>query len=197
MHGATYFVTFRLKDALPRHVVDCWREKHEAWHRAHGLDAHLAPAEWQRIYNAIPQRERSAFEENRKARYFMELDRSHGACLLRRPQAAQAVADALRFLHGKRLNCGDFVIMPNHVHWLLAPNPGCELERILQSVKRFAASKINRLCARTGPLWQKESYDHIVRNEAELLRIRTYIANNPGKALLRPGEYLYHCADDE
>jgi len=36
---------------------------------------------------------------------------------------------------------------------------------------------------RTGePFWQKESYDHWVRNQAEFLRIKAYIENNPVKA---------------
>jgi hypothetical protein len=29
------------------------------------------------------------------------------------------------------------------------------------------------------PVWQVRFYDHIIRNEADLHRIRTYIANNP------------------
>jgi hypothetical protein len=36
-------------------------------------------------------------------------------------------------------------------------------------------------------LWQKESYEHIVRDLDQLEAYRKYIANNPAK--LRPGEY--------
>jgi putative transposase len=45
-----------------------------------------------------------------------------------------------------------------------------------------------------GRLWQREYYEHIVRNDdAELRRIRTYIQNNPANAnLLRFGELRYH-----
>jgi putative transposase len=31
----------------------------------------------------------------------------------------------------------------------------------------------------TIPLWQRNYYEHIIRNETDLHRIRTYIANNP------------------
>ena len=32
-----------------------------------------------------------------------------------------------------------------------------------------------------GKLWQRNYYDHIIRNESELERIREYIVNNPLK----------------
>jgi REP element-mobilizing transposase RayT len=94
------------------------------------------------------------------------------------------------------MHCGDFVIMPNHVHAIVAPFSGKALERLLQSVKRYSAVCINALFGRTGrTLWQKESYDHIVRDDAELERIRQYIENNPAKAHLKPGDYVYHKAE--
>ncbi|MFM2142847.1 MAG: hypothetical protein RLZZ476_1391, partial [Verrucomicrobiota bacterium] len=42
---------------------------------------------------------------------------------------------------------------------------------------------------RSGPLWQKEPYDHIVRSEAQFQHYRRYIAENPIKAGLEPHEY--------
>ena len=92
------------------------------------------------------------------------------------------MAESLRFHDGQRLRCGDFVVMPNHVHWLVQPLPKYELEDILQSVKRFSATQINRLIAQSGSLWQKENYDHLARDRAELIKIRKYIAENPAKA---------------
>jgi len=53
---------------------------------------------------------------------------------------------------------------------------------------------------RTGePFWQKESYDHWVRNPSELEKIRTYIENNPVKAGLvrNPQDYLWSSAGVE
>lgn len=194
--GATYFVTFRLVDSVPASVISQWNEEYRTWYAAHGLSDDMTKDEWQDAFNAIPEAERRAFERKRAARFFLELDRGHGECLLRHPQAARIVADALWFHHGKRLNGGDFVIMPNHVHWLLTPLDGNALEEILQSVKRFSATQINHQFGRAGKLWQKESHDHIVRDEKELLRIRAYIKHNPEKALLKPNEYLYYCAED-
>ena len=59
--------------------------------------------------------------------------------------------------------------MPNHVHVVVTPMKGFALGEILHSWKSFSAHKINELLGREGQLWQRESYDHIVRN-AESLR---------------------------
>ena len=84
--------------------------------------------------------------------------------------------------------------MPNHLHWLVLPMVGHTLEQCVQSVTRHAAAKINQAEGRSGRFWQKESYDRLVRSRLELERIRTYIAENPVKAGLGVGEYVYHRA---
>jgi putative transposase len=105
------------------------------------------------------------------------------------------VANALRFHHGTKLHCGDFVVMPNHVHWIVAPMAANSLEDILHSVKRWSAREVNRLSGRQGSLWQKESFDRIIRDTQELGRTRDYIQNNGIKACLGESEYLYWRAD--
>ena len=42
---------------------------------------------------------------------------------------------------------------------------------------------------RGGQFWQNESHDRIVRNQAELIRMRSYIEKNPAK--LRAGTYSF------
>ena len=146
----------------------------------------------QRRYLEIPPSVRQVFEREQARRFFVELDRCHGSCVLRNPAAAHMVASALQFHHGQNMHLGDFVIMPNHVHAILFPYPEKSLEGLLQSVKRYSVVRINALSDKKGTLWQKESYDHIVRDDEELARIRQYIANNPAQAHLNPGEYFYH-----
>ncbi|MDX9971390.1 MAG: hypothetical protein RBU21_00225 [FCB group bacterium] len=167
----------------------------QTWLAAHNITPGLPEPEHRRCYLAIPVQQRRAFERDQARRYFRELDLCHGACHLRSPQAAAVVSDALHYHHTTRLLCGDYVVMPNHVHWLLLPLEGHSLEDILFSVKRWIAGRINTLVGRTGKLWQKESYDHIVRDPDEFNRIRDYIEQNPGKAKLRASEFLYHRAD--
>ncbi len=55
------------------------------------------------------------------------------------------------------------------------------VSRIVQQYKATVTRKINR-DQRDRPFqWQKSFYDHVIRNETELPRIREYIQNNPLK----------------
>ena len=71
-----------------------------------------------------------------------------------------------------------------------------DLEDILGSIRSFSARRINQKVGRTGEaLWQKEGYDHIVRDLDQLSAYRRYIAENSLKAKLREAEFTYHRAD--
>jgi len=71
--------------------------------------------------------------------------------------------------------------MPNHVHLLVTPQVAAT--RWLGPLKGFVAHEANRILGRSGqPFWQDESYDHLVRSDAEFERIREYIESNPVKA---------------
>jgi REP element-mobilizing transposase RayT len=74
-----------------------------------------------------------------------------------------------------------WVIMANHVHVLL--NPLKPLWKITRAVKNMSAGEANQVLGRTGnSFWQDESYDHWVRDRAELRRIVRYIEENPMRA---------------
>ena len=193
--GSIYFVTFRLADSIPQHVIAEWQHERKTWFAAHRITPGLSEGKFKELYEAIPEAVRAAFERDCARKYFLELDRGHGECVLRKPDAAEVVASAMRFFNGARLQCGDFVVMPNHVHWLLMPMNGYVLEDILQSVKSYSANKINKALGRQGGLWQRESHDHIVRDREEMIRIRRYIVNNPDKAQLKSTDYIYSSAE--
>jgi hypothetical protein len=54
------------------------------------------------------------------------------------------------------------------------------LPEIIRGFKTFSARRINDLRNTPGtPIWQRNYYEHIIRNEQELTRIREYVANNP------------------
>lgn len=189
--GATYFVTFRLADSIPKIIAEKWEKERSDWLQAHGINQRSVEKNlerWSDIYFAIPTNERHAFEREQQRRFFIELDKFHGSCLLEQAQAHKIVAESLEFFHGQRIWSGDYVVVPNHVHILVQPFPGVELEEWLYSIKRFTSAKIcknislkaNKMM-RQGHLWQLESFDHIVRSREELGRIRRYIANNPAK----------------
>mgnify|MGYP000913469741 FL=1 len=81
-----------------------------------------------------------------------------------------------------------FVVMPNHVHGIivivgaglkLAPTKR-GLPEIIRGFKTFSSRRINELRGTPGiPVWQRNYYEHIVRNDESLYRIREYIINNP------------------
>jgi len=91
----------------------------------------------------------------------------------------------------------EFVVMPNHFHGILhvvgekqgsSASPlrdgtlSGSLGAIIQNFKSVSTRKINKLRNNPGcPVWQRNYYEHVVRNEADLTSIREYIANNPLK----------------
>lgn len=75
-----------------------------------------------------------------------------------------------------------YVVMPNHIHLLLrivqAGPAGCPaptIPRIIGALKSMSARRSGK------PLWQRGYYDHVIRNEADCLRIWQYIDTNPAK----------------
>ena len=185
--GCTYFVTFRLADALPRPVLREFEHERDLWLRRRGI-APAAPAAGSGRA-ALSKTDRVLYDRWVASALNRFLDAGHGACVLRRPELSSVVADALGHFHGRRALIGDFVVMPNHAHALLTPLPGHELEDLLHAVKSFTANRVNESTGRTGRVWQKESYDHIVRDPEQLDAFRRYIGANPTKAKLRPWEY--------
>jgi len=116
------------------------------------------------------------------ARIEQWLDECTGSCLLADSLCAEIVVDAMESSDGRRYHLDQWAIMPNHVHVLVAPREGFSLEEILQAWKSSTAHAINRHVSRRGQLWQRESFDHIVRSPAHLERFRQYIRDNPAKA---------------
>jgi len=71
--------------------------------------------------------------------------------------------------------------MDDHVHALLAPFAGYELKTILHSWKSFTAPQMQREHKLFGRVWQDESFDRIVRDDAEFAQKLDYIVANPWK----------------
>jgi len=97
----------------------------------------------------------------------------------------------LLFFHGQRYWLGDYVIMPNHIHCLVAFLDNDIVKTQPGSWMRFSAKKINQLLGSNGALWFPEPFDHFVRSENQLEYLRSYIGDNPKKAGLNKGEFTY------
>jgi len=189
--GATYFVTFRLADSMPQEKLQQWLDEREAW-----LKANPEPH--------APE-QRLEYHERFPARFQQWLDANYGSCVLEIPEVKTIVENALRHFDGDRYRLGEFVVMPNHVHVLVTPLGKHTLSEILHSWKSFTAKEIVKVEAASRRLnnsaiktrdasstaeaasrrlegsrvWQKESFDHIVRSPDQLDRIVQYIRDNP------------------
>lgn len=185
--GCTYFVTYRLGDSIPQRVLEQWEREKIEWLHIQGIEVNA----WADGISLLDPTQQQAFMKHFNRKLNTYLDEGHGSCVLRDSRCQHVITESWEHFHGQRYELGDLIVMPNHVHLLLTPLPGHELEDILQSRKRQSAREINALLGRTGDFWQRHSDDHIVRNEIELRAFRRYIADNPVKARLREGEYCY------
>jgi REP element-mobilizing transposase RayT len=180
--GARYFVTFRLADSLPREVLLQYQSEHaERLHRFHAqAEAAKKAVSAPPAADTLEEIERDYFRK-----FEAYLDCGQGECWLRRPDLADVVASALRFFADERYRLDAWAVMPNHVHAVLWPMPNQTLSAIVQSWKRFTAREANKILQRTGDtFWQRESYDHWIRDDAEHARCCRYVTNNPVRARL-------------
>jgi REP element-mobilizing transposase RayT len=169
-----YFVTFRLADSLPRELLAQLRREREM------LEAASRAGTQSRADSVRREKLRTLL---RKAERY--LDRGLGECHMRDSRIAKVVADAIRHFEGKRYRVLAWCVMPNHVHVVFCPLHGHTLEAIVHSWKSFSAHEANRLLERAGRFWQREYFDHLVRNDSSLLKFVRYVKENPAKAGLR------------
>src|ERR1700678_3719746 len=133
-------------------------------------------------------------------RAFLVLDRevdkaAFGPVCLRDARVASVVANVLLYgEHGRNFyQLRAWVIMPNHVHVLLLPK--ASLPVIMRWLKGSTARQANLILGRTGEaFWQDESFDHRVRDEAELDRLVHYVEHNPVSAGLAANTHAWHWA---
>jgi putative transposase len=110
--------------------------------------------------------------------------------------------------HYPHIELGAFCIMPNHVHaiiiliddgtggstelteassryWQTRPYKTMKrhgLPEIIRAFKSFSAKRINKLRHTPGiPVWQRNYYEHVIRNEREMDHISRYIESNPAR----------------
>jgi len=75
-----------------------------------------------------------------------------------------------------------FVVMPDHLHWLVQLKNGADLSRCIQRTKSCSARKLNAQLGRAGRFWQKGFHDHALREEEDLVNFARYLVANPLRA---------------
>ncbi len=152
--GLTQFITFHLADSFPLALR----------------------SEWEGMLQV---------EDNRERRLQLEkyLDQGRGECHLRRLEIAEKVESALRFHHQQWYELRAWVIMPNHLHFLIKVET-MPLAKIMKEFKRYTAREVNKVLRRRGAFWDEDYFDTYMRNADHELKTTRYIENNPVKALL-------------
>ena len=97
-----------------------------------------------------------------------------------------------------RISLHAVVVMPDHVHLLLTPLRDengwpFPLVDILQCFKGTTAHRINKLLQTSGPVWEEESFDHVLRSDESLKEKCEYIRQNPVEARIvrNPEDYQW------
>ena len=105
---------------------------------------------------------------------FLEL--AAARCLIRTLREAECLGEASTLA---------FVVMPDHLHWLMQLGSGRNLSRVVGAVKNVTAHQLGRR------LWQAGFHDHGVRAEEDLRTMARYIVANPLRAglVVRLGDY--------
>lgn len=161
--ASNQFLTVRLSDSVPLKVLDRWYE--ELQH----------------------QGEQGKVELRKRIEKY--LDNGYGECHLRKREIAEMVRDSLHFHDNKKYWLKSWVIMPNHMHFLLQQMPGIELEEITHAIKSYTAHEANKMLGRKGEFWQHETFDRFIRDAKHFSDVVRYIERNPVKAGLCSAVY--------
>lgn len=184
----TFFITYRLYGSIPKPVIEKLKAEYElAMLR---INEEEVPLELNQALESI-HRKKQYVEQKRlfkKIDDFLDsnLNEPHW---LKNPEVSKLVTESIHHGDEKQYKLWAFCIMSNHVHILLRMLSGAPiLWKVLQNSKKYTGRMANRILCREGlKFWEKESYDHLVRDEklnepGEFDRILRYILNNPVKA---------------
>jgi putative transposase len=86
--------------------------------------------------------------------------------------------------HHPNIIVDESIVMPNHLHGIICLESSIDttksIAEIIRGFKTFSAKAINKERDLRGvPVWQRNYYDRIIRNQLEFDRVRQYIINNP------------------
>jgi REP element-mobilizing transposase RayT len=171
------FVTYRLRFTMPKSILD---------------ELIKRKIEWFDEIKSLEYKEKQQYIAEQNNVFFTWYDELIAKSeeipnFLHRPDIRDIISASFRFFDNQRYQLLAYCIMPNHVHVLMYPVTQANGDiystaHITYTWKRFTANQINKILNREGSLWQRESYDHLVKNEKELYHTLTYIIDNPVKA---------------
>ncbi len=116
---------------------------------------------------------------------------------LTNPELARIVEEKIKEYDKLFYDLEAYCIIPNHFHMLIDTSIQLKnipdnvmitdenytnLSKFMKLIKGGSSFKINRILNKTGPFWQSESYDHLIRSDKEQYDTLCYVVNNPVKA---------------
>lgn len=187
--GRKFFVTWRCKDALPIKTTQYLKLRYER--------------EVNRIcQQSVNNSQKEYLIRKARLRFFQRYEHhlhraSSGKCPLRIPEVAQVIKEKLHQYDETLYDLVSFIIMPNHCHatfdfgrQLVDEKNLClpenqlsatytPLHEAMRLIKGGSSREINKLLGSTGTsFWQKDSYDHFIRDRRSLGNVVNYTLNN-------------------
>lgn len=199
--GAAFFITTRLAGTIPKNIYNKIKSEFEI--KLEKVSSYQD--------EKFKRQKYAELQKYKFAKYERILDScKYGHKWLGDEVVANVVKKALHYRDKNLYNLIAYTIMPNHIHIIFKPiveqkatfaqfineeeisdsqdgQVGKSLyivTKIMQDLKKYTAGRANKIMKRTGKFWQHESFDHVLRDKKELLRIAAYILNNPVKATL-------------
>jgi REP element-mobilizing transposase RayT len=165
------FMTVHLGDALPQKVVERWKMEIEQ------------EKDDEKAKQMIIKREKY-------------LDQGYGECDLGKFEIAEMVKESLLHFDSIRYKLITWVIMPNHIHFLIKPINDFSISVIMQRFKSFTAHEANKILQKDGKFWQVDYFDRFIRDYEHFEKTVNYIENNPVKAGLcdKKSDWIYSSA---
>ena len=137
------------------------------------------------------------FDYTRPGAYFVTIVCAERALLFEEPCLRDVAEEAWVWLAWQYpyVNLDAHVVMPNHLHGIImmddlrrggsrtAPTtPRKPIGRLVGAFKTVSTKRINQLRGMPGvPVWQRNYYEHVIRDDEDLQRVRAYIVENPAR----------------
>ncbi len=165
------FITLRLFDSVPDAVL----------------------RSWMRELDVLNSKKDQIILQKRIEKY---IDQGYGEAFMKIHRVAEMVQKDLLYYDGQSYRLSSWVVMPNHIHFLVTRFDAIELADIMQSFKSLTSHKANRTLRRKGQFWMEDYFDRYIRNAEHFMKTVRYIENNPVKARLckKPEDWPFSSA---
>jgi REP element-mobilizing transposase RayT len=165
------FITLRLFDSVPDAVL----------------------RSWMRELDVLNSKKDQIILQKRIEKY---IDQGYGEAFMKIHRVAEMVQKDLLYYDGQSYRLSSWVVMPNHIHFLVTRFDAIELADIMQSFKSLTSHKANRTLRRKGQFWMEDYFDRYIRNAEHFMEAVRYIENNPVKARLckKPEDWPFSSA---